>query len=88
MIITDPFFLFCLAILFTPLLVKTIQTDEGDDLQLRTFELSVWTTYWADWAVLAGLSFAAPALWYASKHPALPKTDELTANWFLVCAHL
>ena len=81
MLATDPFFLFCLSILFTPLIVRTA---EGDQLELRPFDASVWLQYWTDPAVVAGLAFALPALWHAGRQPALPRSDEMAANWFLV----
>lgn len=85
-VLLDPFVLFCLGCLVTPLLVVST-VDESSaplgTLDLRAFDPELWKAYWSDTAVLCGGAFAALAVLIASDFPALSNEDTRAANWFL-----
>ena len=83
--LSDPFVLFCLGCLVTPLIVVGTAEDDGPlgTIALRGFDAGVWKAYWTDKAVLAGAAFAAAAALVAGDYPALPDADRRSANWYL-----
>ena len=70
---TDPFFLFCISILLTPLLVTTGEDDASHTLSPRPFNPSEWVNHFTDPAMLAGAAFVAFGLYHAAQHPALSR---------------
>jgi hypothetical protein len=81
-ILLDPFVLFCLGCLVTPLIVESADGD----VALRGFgdgTAELWKAYFTDTAVLCAAAFAAAAVLIASDYPALSPSDTSAANWFL-----
>ena len=87
-ILLDPFVLFCLGCLVTPLIVESTYNEDVAlcDVSLRGFNdqtAGLWKAYWTDTAVLCAAAYAVVAVLIASDYPALPGSDTSAANWFL-----
>ena len=85
-LLLDPFVLFCLGCLITPLLVVSESNPEGGPLgtvTLREFDVENWKAHFSDPAVLAAGAFTAVAVLIGSDYPALPSAETASANWFL-----
>ena len=83
-ILLDPFVLFCLGCLVTPLIVQS--SDDDQTVALRGFgdeTAELWKAYFTDFALLCAAAFVAAAVLIASDYPALSPTDTSAANWFL-----
>ena len=83
-LLLDPFVLFCLGCLITPLLVVSESDAEGlGTLHVRAFDVENWKAHFGDPAVLACCAFTFVAVLIASDYPALPSAETASANWFL-----
>ena len=77
-ILLDPFVLFCLGCLVTPLIVESTYNEDVAlcDVSLRGFNdqtAGLWKAYWTDTAVLCAAAYAVVAVLIASDYPCTPR---------------